>query len=98
MKSGKLMKSSKTLEKCHLLHGLAFRHFFVQENFAQKLFFDFEVTYFDKQKQQKICLEKLERNDLKEATNWEETLKQTIVCKPPISTTNIAQYHFAFYF
>ena len=36
------------------------RHFFVQANFAQKLFFDFKVTYFDKQKQQKHCLEKQE--------------------------------------
>ena len=51
------MKSSKTLEKCNFLHALSSRDFFVQKNLAQKLFFDFEVTYFDEQKQQKNWLE-----------------------------------------
>ena len=67
MKVDNLMKSWESDEiwenvekKCNLLHGLSFQHFFVQANFAQKLFFDFKVTYFDKQKQQKNCLEKRE--------------------------------------
>ena len=97
-KVGKVMKSGKTLEKCNLLHGLSFRHFFVQENFAQKLFFEFEVTYFEKQKQQKNCLEKREWKWFEEATRLRGNFEPNNCTRPPISTSNIAQYHFAFYF
>ena len=85
-KVGKVMKSGKTLEKCNLLHGLSFRHFFVQANFAQKLFFDFKVTYFDKQKQQKNCLEKREWNWFEEATRLRGNFEPNNCTRLPIST------------
>ena len=66
MKLDNLMKSWESDEiwenvgKMQFASRSFFSTFFVQENFAQKLFFDFEVTYFGKQKQQKNCLEKRE--------------------------------------
>ena len=84
-KVGKVMKSGKTLEKCNLLHGLSFRHFF-------------EVTYFDKQKQQKNCLEKREWKWFEQATRLRGNFEPNNCTSSPISTSNIAQYHFAFYF
>ena len=93
MKLDNLMKSWESDEiwenvekKCNLLHGLSFRHFFVQANFAQKLFFDFKVTYFDKQKQQKNCLEKREWNWFEEATRLRGNFEPNNCTRLPIST------------
>ena len=85
-KLGKWWNLGKRWKKCNLLHGLSFRHFFVQANFAQKLFFDFKVTYFDKQKQQKICLEKREWNWFEEATRLRGNFEPNNCTRLPIST------------
>ena len=85
-KLGKWWNLGKRWKKCNLLHGLSFRHFFVQANFAQKLFFDFKVTYFDKQKQQKNCLEKREWNWFEEATRLRGNFEPNNCTRLPIST------------
>ena len=66
-KVGKVMKSGKTLKKMQFASRSFFSTFFLYKRILPKSC-SFEVTYFDKQKQQKNCLEKREWKWFEQAT------------------------------